>query len=178
MTRSIGWLAAAIVLAASIPGAQAGDRSGVPDPAARPPGLASQVADSAGACPPRRQVEAGQVIRLHTELMVTSLTCADAYGDPALHDRYRRFSSARADQLRSAQNTIMRHRFGGSPRRYDTFHTELANQEMLFAMALSVPAYCAARRLRFESLVDDGSGMFDSYVEALTGLEIVRRIGC
>ncbi len=122
---------------------------------------------------------AEQILRLHTELMVTSLACAEAYGDADLYQRYRQFTVDHADAMRDSQAEITR-RFGsGEPaeRQFDLFRTEMANAESQTMQRVSTPVYCAMRQSRFRSLIGATPQAFSGYAGELVARADLRS-GC
>ena len=131
-----------------------------------------------GECPPRDQAMAHKVIELHTQLMVTSVTCADIYEEPDLHAQYRVFTAEHADLIRVSQQRIQRALGGdGAVEALDHYLAEMANVEALVIQQRSLALYCAMRNSRFHSLIDASPNSFDNYAEELALRDRVRA-GC
>ena len=131
-----------------------------------------------GECPPRDQAMAHKVIELHTQLMVTSLSCADIYSEPDLHAQYRVFTDVHAGLIRDSQQRIQR-ALGGDAAvdALDQYLAEIANDEALVIQQRSRALYCAMRNSRFHSLIDASPASFDNYAEELALRDRVRA-GC
>lgn len=130
------------------------------------------------ACPPPDQALAHKVIELHTQLMVTSVACADAYGEPNLHAQYRLFTAAHADRIRDSQQRIQRALGSvGSVDALDQYLSEMANGEALVIQQRSRALYCAMRNARFHSLINASPDSFGAYARDVSMRERVR-VGC
>ena len=130
-----------------------------------------------GACPPRDQALAHKVIELHTQLMVTSVACADIYGEPDLHAQYRVFTAAHADRIRDSQQRIQRLLDRADDAALDQYLSEMANSEALVIQQRSLALYCAMRNSRFHSLIEASPDSFGAYARDVTLREQVRA-GC
>lgn len=119
------------------------------------PALPQQAASAhpANACLTADEAAAHHVIRLHTELMVTGLTCRSYFADDRLFDHYQTFTFAHQDSLRASQGTLgrylARYQSGNSNRLFDNYRTLMANNESRLVQALSASRYCEARRDQF-----------------------------
>jgi len=179
----LGRIGMAAVLAAGLMGwsapgqAQEADQDSALD-AVRSLQNALGAPERGGECPPRAQALAHQVIALHTQLMVTSVACADIYGEPDLHAQYRVFTSEHADRIRNSQQRIQR-TLGGEEavEVLDQYLAEMANDEAAVIQQRSVALYCAMRNSRFHSLIDASPDSFGNYAEELTMRARVRA-GC
>ncbi|MCB9958982.1 MAG: hypothetical protein H6843_10300 [Rhodospirillaceae bacterium] len=125
-------------------------------------------------CMPWQQAYAETVLRLHTQMMVTSLSCEDAYERPDLYNDYRRFTADRADLLRQAETTTAA-RLNGDEQDFDSYRTGLANDEAQLAGDVGVSVYCAARQARFHTME---TGDFGEYALALTMRRLSSIGGC
>lgn len=131
-----------------------------------------------GICPPRDHAIAHKVIELHTQLMVTSVACADIYGEPDLHAQYRVFTAAHADRIRDSQQRIQRLLGDAdSVEALDHYLSDMANSEALVIQQRSLALYCAMRNSRFHSLIDATPDSFGAYARDVTLRERVR-LGC
>jgi hypothetical protein len=170
----LGRIGMAAVLAAGLTGwaapgqAQDGDQGSALE-AVRSLQDALGAPERGGECPPRAQALAHQVIALHTQLMVTSVACADIYGEPDLHAQYRVFTAEHADRIRDSQQRIQR-TLGGeaSVEALDQYLAEMANDEAAVIQQRSLALYCAMRNSRFHSLIDASPESFGNYAEELT----------
>lgn len=125
-------------------------------------------------CMPWQQAYAETVLRLHTQMMVTSLSCEEAYARPDLYNDYRRFTADRADLLRRAETTTAA-RLTGDEQDFDRYRTGLANDEAQLAGDVGVSVYCAARQARFHTME---TGDFSEYALALTMRRLSSIGGC
>jgi hypothetical protein len=123
-----------------------------------------------GICLSEDELVAAQLVRLHTELMVTGLTCRAAYRDQGLFDQYQTFTVTHQDRLRDGQEVLARYlaRFqNGNPARlYDRFRTQMANYEGQVVMDLTASNYCRQQYNRFYTLVALDEPQLDSYLQA------------
>ena len=114
---------------------------------------------------------ARQIIRLHTELMVASLACAEAYGWPRddLYIAYRQFTVDHAEAILDAQTEVERE-FGvgdDGERQFDGYRTVSANEEAGLLNTYGLGRYCAMRRARFDTLMSATPAEFEGYADAL-----------
>lgn len=112
-----------------------------------------------------------QLIRLHTELLLTSLACSEAYGygEGELFALYRQFTADHAREIIHAQTRIEAE-FGGGVdgmTEFDAFRTAQANDEAEILNDMGAGSYCAMRHARFESLTGPNAVSFEGYAEAL-----------
>ena len=130
-------------------------------------------------CLSRDAAVGDSALQLTTQLMVTSLTCEEAYADSTLYARYREFVATQADVLRDAQTSMIRHyrRFGDGEALFDAYRTDLANTEAQLVLDQTPGRYCAARRSRFDSLVGAAPVNFATYAEEVARRQLVSE-GC
>ncbi len=186
MTRLAGvprlrrWIAAllGLMLALFLAPAWAQERQGAADAVTR---LNSAVGRPGGgaACTGHHTTAAEQIIRLHTELLLTSLACGEAYGDSGLYRRYREFTARHADPMRTAQAEVTRGFGSGeaAERQFDLFRTELANAESQFMRQVSTNVYCEMRRARYQSLMGASAEALRRYADDLAARANIRS-GC
>lgn len=128
------------------------------------------VLDHPGVCLTEEELRAAQLVRLHTELMVTGLTCRAAYRDDGLFDQYQTFTVNHQDRLRNGQNVLGRYlaRFqtGNSARLFDRFRTQMANYEGQVVMTLTASNYCREQYSRFYTLVELDEPQLDAYLQS------------
>jgi hypothetical protein len=129
-----------------------------------------------GECLSQANLEARQVMQLHTQLMVASLTCPEAYGQGDLYQRYRSFTVTHADLIRASQERL--EGAVGGQQAFDLYRTDLANTEARRVIELSIGTYCAMRESRFNSLIDAEPDNFQDYVQELAARQRVRQGGC
>src|SRR5690606_22051810 len=99
--------------------------------------------------------EADQFIRLHTYLMVTGLSCQEQLRNPNLFVEYSAFTADHGRRLRDAQSVLgqfLRSQLrGNNARLFDTYRTEMANDESKVVSDVSSGRYCQARGQQFTS---------------------------
>ena len=121
-----------------------------------------------------------QVIRLHTQLMVAGLACAEVYQEPDLFRQYRIFSTDNADLFRQARADVEAEFGGGEDgtAQFDTYRTRLANEEALIIVDRSLTTYCRMRESRFRHLIGSTAEGFSGYADAVAARARVRQSGC
>lgn len=123
----------------------------------------------AGSCVTEDELVADQFIRLHTEMMVAGLTCQGAYGDPGLFTKYAEFTRDHQDRVRDSQSVLAdflgKYMSGNQNRLFDTYRTEMANDESQLVIDVSAGRYCQAMRDKFYAAADFGTGDLDSYLD-------------
>ena len=131
-------------------------------------------------CVTRPVAIAEKVLEMHTQLMLTSLACAEEYGDPALHERYSAFTYTNVDVLLDAQGVMERQLGRGAEgaTAFDVYRSELANQEARVLEQWGTPRYCAVRESRFGSLIDAAPENFEAYTYDLGLRVMARQVGC
>lgn len=135
----------------------------------------------AGECLPREEANADMLMKLHTELMQSSLACAQTYADPTLYDQYRAFTARNEEMLTEAEERLVRHfnatEGGDGPALFDEYRTALANEESQFLNRYSTESYCRIRESRFNSLIDAEGNRLEVYVTSAAGMQLARD-GC
>ena len=170
---------AAAVLAIAVQGCTPTNPSG-PDARALVQQLDAAVPEAvANQCLSRDAAIGDSALQLTTQLMVTSLTCEEFYGDTTLYSRYREFVVAQADVLLDAQTAMIRHyrRQGDGEALFDAYRTDIANTEAQLVFDRTIPRYCAARRSRFDSLIGAAPVNFSAYAEEVARRQLVAD-GC
>jgi hypothetical protein len=103
-----------------------------------------------GRCYSPAEVEAEQVIRLHSELMVITVTCHYSSQGQDLVRAYTDFTRVNIRQLHDAEQTMAAYykkAYGGNGvDRLDRLRTLLANEYGQEIASSSAPAFCAERR--------------------------------
>ena len=124
---------------------------------------------SARACLTEEEMAATELVRVHTMLMVTGLTCHGSYRDPELFGKYQDFTEIHQQRIRETQSTLEtflgRHLRGHRPRLFDTFRTQVANSEAMTVMQTTAPRYCIDQRNRFYTVVDFDQAELDDYID-------------
>lgn len=123
----------------------------------------------AGACVNEPELLAEQFMKLHTELMVTSLTCHDAYQDGNLFNQYRQFTVNHQNRIRDSQTALERflgrYQHGNRARLFDTYRTLMANNESQTVINVSHNTYCQAQRERFYRIANFSDADLQSYID-------------
>lgn len=113
-------------------------------------------------------ITAEQFVLLHTEMMVAGLTCAAAFNDQAAFGAYQNFTTAHADRIRRVQtqvgNFLARHQRGNGARLFDTYRTEMANDESQVVIAMSPTEYCRAMHEQYYQVAQLNPQQLDSYL--------------
>ncbi len=134
-----------------------------------------------GLCAPADRAEADQFMRLHTELLVTSLACDAAFGvgDGDLYLQYRRFNQRHADLIIDSQEDLeTAFSVGGDGvAAFNTYRTRMANEEADRLRRLSAPTYCRILSRRFDYLIDAEPDALAAYIADSAGRARYRS-GC
>ncbi len=122
-----------------------------------------------GSCVGDEEIRADQFIKLHTEMMVTGLTCREPFRDPTLFSHYQTFTTEHQEMIRESQRTLGRflgrYRSGNSNRLFDTYRTKVANGESQALMDVSATRYCAAYRDKFYSVARFDEVELEAYLD-------------
>lgn len=109
-------------------------------------------------CYTPEEVEAEQLLRLHSELMLVAITCRMSHSGRDLVKAYTQFTSRHVDKLREAEGTMSLYyekaHQGQGASRLDGLRTRLANECGQGMAKESAPAYCAKWRDAAEILYD------------------------
>ena len=119
--------------------------------------------------PEQRQAE--QWLRLHSEIMVITVTCRqDSYGQ-SLSDKYVSFTRKNIRPLHKAEQTLMDYYKATSKRnpieRLDQLRTRLGNEEADRAAKMSAPTFCGFYR--------DEVAKFEAFPSRALDAEIKKR---
>ena len=133
------------------------------------------ITDGPSTCYSRDQARAFEAMRIHTELMVAGLSCADVYGKGDIYGLYQDFTIAHADFLSASQRVIEQ---VDGDRGYDAYRTRIANVETRLIGRWGTTGYCRIRESRFDSLIFASPDSFRTYVEELAGRVIASQRGC
>lgn len=110
-------------------------------------------------CYSRDEVQAEQVLRLHSELMVITVTCKQSSVGRDLVRAYTGFTKHNIAQIKEAEQTLTRYyatAYGGDGvTKLDRLRTKLANEYGQEVAAMSAPAFCAERRDKVVSMYDE-----------------------
>lgn len=109
-----------------------------------------------GTCMTDEEIRADQLTKLRTEMMITGLSCPAQYRDPDLYARYVGFTTSHQDWIRDSQDTLgrvlQRSQRGNPERLFDSYLTEMANNESQNVSKVSTARYCQARWQQFNAV--------------------------
>ncbi|HYG86622.1 MAG TPA: hypothetical protein VD978_10215 [Azospirillum sp.] len=109
-------------------------------------GVSLPAAAAPKACYTRPVHAAEQMIRLHTEMMITGLTCQQVMPDKAPFAKYREFTNKNRTILSKAEGQLIEHfrkqAKGNATSRFDTYRTEVANEVSRRASIIGTDNYC------------------------------------
>lgn len=130
-------------------------------------------AQAANRCYSAEELRAERLLRLHSELMVITVTCKQATSGRDLGRAYTGFTSKNIRDLRAAEETMTgfyKASYGGKGvDRLDTLRTKLANEYGQQIADISAPTFCAQRRDKVVLMHDSPpSSLWD---EAMTSYE-------
>ena len=137
--------------------------------------------EQSGQCMTRQQSIAEQVMRVHTELLVTSLACDEPYPEDELLTGYYAFTMQHATAILDAQGELeqMMLGFGEEPQQaFDTYRTVMANGEVQILERWGTSTYCDMRRSRFDTLMAADEDAFNAYTLDLGLRAYSRQGGC
>jgi hypothetical protein len=101
-------------------------------------------------CYTPEELDAEQMLRLHSELMVITVTCHQASDGEDLVPHYTHFTKANLPLIQSAEHTMAHYyrvNYGGDGlARLDKLRTELANEYGQETADISAPVFCGDRR--------------------------------
>ena len=110
----------------------------------------AQPAWAGGRCYSLDQIKAEKLLRLHSELMVITVTCKQSSTGRDLVRAYTGFTRANINQIKDAEKTMSSYYssvYGGDGiSKLDTLRTKLANEIGQQIADLSAPAFCASKR--------------------------------
>lgn len=121
--------------------------------------LLSLIAGNAQACYTAREREAEQGLRIHSELMVISLTCNRVPGDEDLYSKYESFTRKNESLLSSYEETLINYYDAEgvkSPeKKLHTLRTDMANNISSIAISTGTTSFCG----RYASHLDQALSM-------------------
>ncbi len=113
---------------------------------------------AAGNCYSADEVQAEQFLRLHSELMVITVTCKYSSDGDDLVKPYTTFTNTHVAALRNAEQVMARYyqkRYGGDGMsQVDKLRTKLANEFGQSIANVSAPLFCAQRRDKVMKMYD------------------------
>ena len=126
--------------------------------------LAPLSAHAAGRCYSPEEIKAERLLRLHSELMVITVTCKQGSTGRDLVRAYTGFTQRHIGPIKQAEDTMAHYyaaAYGGTGlTQLDKLRTKLANEFGQLSANESAPAFCARRR-------DKVTAMYDSPPAAL-----------
>lgn len=144
-------------------------------------GVNSGTAGRPGWCMPVGATQGHTVVRLHTQLLVTGVSCGELYRMPDAYERYLAFTNTHEDILLDARADIERNaRATGRPatEAYDAVRTEIANLEADIISQRGVNLYCTMRQSRFNSLIGASEDSFRLYARDVHGRNVASGRQC
>jgi hypothetical protein len=129
-------------------------------------------ASAASHCYSPAEVQAEQLLRLHSELMVITVTCRESSEGENLVPAYTGFTRNNISALHEAEQTMIRYykaAYGGNGiTRLDRLRTLLANEYGQEIANVSAPAFCAQRRDKVVTLFKGSPEMVQGEVTNIT----------
>lgn len=113
--------------------------------------LAATPAFAANSCYTKAEVDAEQLLRLHSELMVITVTCRYGSQGQNLVPAYTDFTKKNITELHDAEQTMLAYyqkHGGGGTDALDKLRTRLGNEFGQRIADVSAPEYCKANRDR------------------------------
>jgi phage gpG-like protein len=102
------------------------------------------------ACYAAKQAQAEHLLRLHSELMVITVTCRQSSEGRPLTPAYTAFTRKNIGMLKDAENTMMSYykstQKGNPVEKLDRLRTMLGNEYGQKVAVVSAPAYCGQHR--------------------------------
>lgn len=121
------------------------------------PASSKPAAHGANACYNRAEHAAEQLIRLHTEMMITGLTCKDVVPDKKPFAKYQEFTVKNRPTISKAEGELMSHfrrtGKGNATNKFDNYRTEVANEVSRRASIIGIDSYCQAFVPRIENAI-------------------------
>ena len=118
----------------------------------------SSPAVAGGRCYSAQEVQAEQLLRLHSELMVITVTCKQSSSGRDLVRAYTGFTQRNIESIRDAEQTMIgfyEKNYGGKGvARLDTLRTKLANEFGQESATITAPVFCAQRRDKVIAMYD------------------------
>lgn len=134
------------------------------------------------ACLTEDEMAATEMVRVHTMLMVTGLTCHAAYRDPDLFGKYQDFTETHQQRIRDTQSALEsflgRHLPGHRARLFDSFRTQVANSEAMVVMDVTARRYCVDQRNRFYTVVEFDPTDLEEYINQAMDVYRETYISC
>lgn len=106
-------------------------------------------AGAAGSCYDAEQQEAEQLVRLHSELMVITLSCRTAADGTSLVPAYQKFTQSNLQRIKDAEQSLMswhRGHGGSGEAKLDRIRTNFHNEYSIRLAEMSPAAFCTAYR--------------------------------
>jgi len=100
----------------------------------------------AATCYPAAVQEAEQLVRLHSELMVVTLSCRTTSDGTPLPPAYRQFTVTYLEKIKEAERLLMdwhrQHEGGNGTAKLDRMRTEFGNEYSRRLAQMSPPTFC------------------------------------
>jgi hypothetical protein len=104
---------------------------------------------------------AAQVLKLHTEMMVVSLTCVNELKDRELSQKYKKFMDVNTPLIMRSQALMIEALKSSAA--FDTWWTELGNAEQMKVSQFTIPGYCTMHEPQFRDVVNAPPERFERY---------------
>jgi len=123
------------------------------------------------ACYAPKQVQAEQLLRLHSELMVITATCREGSDGRALSPAYASFTQKNIRVLHDAEQTMIAYyratEKGDPVEKLDHLRTKLGNEIGQKVAVVSAPSFCEMYRDRVEQFAAATSKDIDDHVRRM-----------
>ncbi len=120
--------------------------------------LATTAQQASAQCYNQRQFEAEQGLRIHSELMVISLTCMKMPMGSGMYQKYQAFTNKNKALIAGYENDLIDYyRATGSAapeKQFHTLRTNLANQISQHAIKMSTASFCQNFGSRLDSALN------------------------
>lgn len=135
--------------------------------------FAASSAHAAKGCYKAEERRAEQILRLHSELMVATVTCKQASTGRDLGAAYTKFTRNNLGPIKGAEGTLISHyektREGKGINHLDVLRTRLANNIGQKMADMSAPVYCAQMRDLVVQMADSPQPTLVDYASATYG---------
>ena len=132
--------------------------------------LAAHPALAAPACYSAEEIKAENVLRLHSELMVATVTCKQSSTGRDLGAAYSAFTQKNLGPIKGAEGTLISHyqktRSGKGISHLDVLRTKLANEIGQKMADISAPVFCGQMRDTVTQLADSQIPQLSEYASA------------
>jgi hypothetical protein len=114
------------------------------------------------------QVKMDLLVKVHSELMVTGLSCPKYYNDPTMFRAYGAFTVNNQDRVLDVQSDLGKflgkHLSGSAPRLFDTYRTKMANDESQSMIRQTQAVYCQMHKEQYYTITNFTPQQLDDYI--------------